>query len=87
MVERVRGESSAAYEDLRKKFAENLTSALAAAAEKRAQVCKRSNRGVPQGMAEIAQKMVVPAREFEDYEDKVTPKPQKRLSDLDFEVE
>ena len=77
-AERVRGESSAACEDLRKKFTETLTSALAAAAEKRAQACKR--------MAEIAQEMVTPAGEFGDYEDKVIPKLQKKLSDLDFEV-
>lgn len=77
-AERIRGESSAACEDLRKKFVETLTTALSAAAEKRAQACKR--------MAEIAQEMAEPAGQFRDYDDKAIPKLEKRLKDLDFEV-
>lgn len=77
-AERVRGESSAACDDLRKKFVETLTAALVAAAEKRAQACKK--------MAEVAQEMAGPAADFKDYTDKVIPKLAKKIDDLDFEV-
>ena len=77
-AERVRGESSAACDDLRKKFVETLTAARVAAADKRAQACTK--------MAEGAQEMAGPAADFKDYTDKVIPKLAKKIDDLDFEV-